>query len=210
MQLKPVLTLFSTMGKIDAPISHLPPGIPAAGQTLWHKVLGILCVVFGGGSALYAILSTVGQKAMARFSEQQMEFTGADPAAYRALMEEWSGPLTIMGAATSVVALVLLAGGVLLLLRKRTSGVVLKGWAGLKMLLLVVTTPVLASFQKANMDVAFAGALAGEGAEMAASGARIGLVVGLAVTVLWGLLLPVFVLIWFSRRKIREQVAFWS
>ena len=190
--------------------SSLPPELPTASQTIWHKVLGIICIIFGAGAALYAIGSTIGQKTMAKFSEQQMEITGADPAAYRALMDEWSGPLMIMGAASAIVALVLLAGGILLLMKKRKSATVIKSWAGLKILLLAATIPVMASFQKANTEIAFSGALAGEGAEFAAAGARIGLVVGIAVGVVWGLVLPTFVLIWFSRKKIKEQVAFWD
>lgn len=188
----------------------LPPEMPGTNQTVWHRVLGIICIVFGAGAALMSVISTVGQKTMSKFTEQQLEVTGQDPAAYAALMEEWSGKLMALGGATALVALVLAAGGVLLLLKKRKAATALKVWAGLKIALVLITIPVTAGFQKANMEVAFGGAMAGEGAEIAASATRVGLVVTIAFGVIWGLILPVFNLIWFSRKKIKEQVAFWD
>ena len=73
-----------------------------------------------------------------------------------------------------------------------------------------MTIPIQAGFQKAMDELHFAGALAGEGAEFAASAGRIWIVIAIAAGVLWGMLLPTFILVWFSRRKIREQVAFWD
>ena len=195
---------------MDNPAPSLPPEMPTADQVTWPRVLGIICIVFGAGAAIVTVVSTIGQKTMAKFSQRQMEMTGVDPAAYEALMEQYSGKLMAAGVATGLVALLLALGGVLLLLRKRKSSTALKTWAGLKIALVLITIPLNASFQKANTELAFSGALAGEGAELAAAGARIGLVVGIAFGVLWGGALPAFILVWFSRKKIKEQVAFWD
>lgn len=178
----------------DSTRSTLPLQMPLAGQARWHRVVGIICIVV-------SILSPLGQ---------QMKNAGMDGDAYQAVMTQWSGKLMMMGVGATVIALILAGGGILLLLKKRQSAVVLKTWAGLQIAFLFVTIPINAGFQKAMAELHFAGALAGEGAESAASAGRIGIVVAIAAGVLLGLLLPTFILGWFSRKKIREQVAFWD
>ncbi|MCB1094928.1 MAG: hypothetical protein KDN22_05045 [Verrucomicrobiae bacterium] len=188
--------------------STLPPQMPVAGQNIWHRVVGIICIVFGAGAALQSIVGIIGQGPMAKLAQQQM--TEASAAAHQALMTQWSGKLVVLGGATGLIALVLVVSGILLLFKKRKAVVALKTWAGLKIALLLVTIPITAGFQKAVAELQFAGALAGEGAEFAASAGRIWIVVAIAAQVIWGLILPVFILVWFSRKKIREQVAFWD
>ncbi|MDA0811800.1 MAG: hypothetical protein O3C21_05340 [Verrucomicrobia bacterium] len=195
------------MDSHDSTRSTLPPQMPLAGQTVWHRVVGVICIVFGGGAVL---ASTLGQQTMAKFSQLQMKNAGMDGDAYQALMTQWSGKLMMLGVGAAVVALILAVGGLLLLLKKRKSAVALKTWAGLRIAFLLVTIPIQAGFQKAMDELHFAGALAGEGAEFAASAGRIWIVIAIAAGVLWGMLLPTFILVWFSRRKIREQVAFWD
>jgi hypothetical protein len=175
--------------------------MPLADQTAWHRVVGIICIVFGGGALFRSIFSTLGQ---------QTERSGADLIAYQALMSQWSGKLMAMAGAAALSALILAVGGLLLLLKKRKSVMALKIWVGIKIVFLLVTIPIQAGFLKAIDGLHYTGALAGEGAEFAASDGRIWIVLKIAVEVLWSMLLPTFILIWFSRKKIREQVAFWD
>ncbi|MGK0190361.1 MAG: hypothetical protein ACI9R3_006186 [Verrucomicrobiales bacterium] len=183
----------------------LPSGM-SGNRTVWHRVLGIICIVFGAAG----LMGTVGQDALEEFALQQMEITGRDPAFYQALADAYSGRLMVMNVAAAVVATILIAGGILLLCRKRISAPVLKTWAGLKIALLFAKIPWTASYEKTTIELAYGGALAGEGAEFAASSMRKELVIGIAIGVIWGLILPVVTLAWLSRKKIRDQVAFWN
>ncbi|MCF6311876.1 MAG: hypothetical protein L3J39_05440 [Verrucomicrobiales bacterium] len=128
------------------------------------------------------------------------------------------------GAVDICLGALLFLGAMLLLFRKRFAIYVLVFWALLKMLVGVVggffnymmqqeQLPLLMEQQKKAMEKAGgAGGAAGaeQVADMVSSATEIFSTVALVAGLLWVMVLPVFILIWFIRPKIRRDMATWS
>ena len=115
--------------------------------------------------------------------------------------------LTLLALAvpTLVLALLLLALGVGILKRSRRAAKGVRAWAALKIILVVFSAYLSYMMQEAQFDAM----------RQAPAGPPPGFVdfisrAGLAFAIIWGWALPVFVLVWFNRQKIRAEVAQWS
>ncbi|MBN1513150.1 MAG: hypothetical protein JXB13_14135 [Phycisphaerae bacterium] len=183
-----------------------PTAYPAPAQpTSWPKVLGIICIVFGGLGILggvWGILSPVFNEWLASLMPPQQQ----------AAMEE-AAKVNPYPVATSLfmlaIAALLLAGGIGLVRCHGHAIGLLRGWAVIKIFWVIVGTFVGLHMTRELMEEmqkqTGSGPVPGMEAIMTA-----GFVFGVVVGILWGCALPVFVLIWFSRRKIRNEVASWA
>ena len=177
----------------------------------WPTVIGVIAIILGSLATLQGCMG-LGWPALAAL------FTSALPEEQAGMMDATTAfaPLMMISAGlTLAVAIVLLIGGIGLTKRSPRSPKTCRIWAGLKMLLVVYSSIVGYLVQQAQMeamqrmleeDPNTAGAMPGFfGTLMAIVGPVI-----LVFAIVWGWALPIFMLIWFSRRKIKAEVAQWG
>jgi amino acid transporter len=171
----------------------------------WPKIIGIIAIVFGAVASLFGVLGLLAQLMVDKLAEvvpdEQKE-------AMTASMQNQG--MNILSTVLQLGAAVLLiVGGVKLLGRKRSGVSICRAWAVLKILVVILASVISYSAVKAQMemiqnDPELANAQMPQGFFDAAAG------FGMACGALWGFALPVFMLIWFSRGKIKHEVAEWS
>ena len=182
-----------------------PIGVPApARPSTWPTAVGIVAIVFGVLGTLGACSSAMAPALMNLLKDnvppQQMQGMEA--------MGEWRGYMLALAVPTLVLALMLLALGVGILKRSRRAAKGVWAWAALKIILVVFSAYLGYMMQQAQFE-AMRQAPAGPG------GPPPGFVdffsrASLAFGIIWGWALPVFLLVWFNRRKIRTEVAQWG
>ena len=207
---------------INPPI--LPTTDPAASfrkPTVWPMVIGIIAIIIGSLGALQYVCGS-GVSVMAGFIEEKMQdFAAAQPnpgmdvqtAPFKAMREHMPSTLAA-NCSAALLSVTLLMGGIGLVRRRCWSGRTLNIWAGLKML-----HALPAAYAGYVMGQAMMEAMA-EAAQ--ASGAGVGQIppgifkffaslgpLWMVIQILWWWALPVFMLIWFARRPIREEIASW-
>ena len=177
-------------------------------KTTWPMVIGIIATILGSLATLggcFGIVSSL-------FIDQFMSLVPQGEAEeMTSALQGLKPAMIIVASLTMVLAIVLLIGGIGLLRRCGWGRRTCMTWAGLKMVL-VVGNSVLsymvqqAQFQAMAEDPNMAGNMPGFlPALMQAMG-----VVGLVIGLLWGWALPIFIFIWFSRRKIKAEIAQWG
>jgi hypothetical protein len=175
----------------------------------WPKWLGGIGLSLGIlGASFYGYQTATAEKAVA------LDLSERAPMATRANAGEvlsWVGKMAMVNGALCVVSILLCIGSVLLLLRRRGSGPTLKTWAFLKIAISAWFLYFNAGYDNALLNLVFAGpnAMAGDGAEVASSSARVETIVVLGVRALWLMALPAFVLFWFSKRTVSLRVRDW-
>ena len=201
----------TTGPQMPPPTPIVPPtdaGAIPPKPSSWPMVIGVIATILGSLAVLGGCFGLVSSL----FLDQFMSLVPQSEAAeMTSALDGLKPALIISGALTMVLAIVLLIGGIGLLRRRAWGRSTCLTWAGLKMVL-VVGNSVLsyivqqAQFQAMAEDPNMAGNMPGFlPALMQAMGA-VGLVIGL----IWGWALPIFMLIWFSRRKIKAEIAQWG
>ena len=206
--------MMTTTGPQMPPPTPMTPPTDAAispKPSSWPMVIGIIAIILG---SLATLGGCIGLGSSAMFGL----FASAMPEEQKEMMDATKAfaPLMMISAGlTMPVAIVLLIGGIGLTKRSPRSPKTCRIWAGLKMLLVVYTSIVTFLSSQAQMeamqrmleeDPNTAGAMSGFfGTLMAIIGPVI-----LVFAIVWGWALPIFMLIWFSRRKIKAEVAQWG
>ena len=197
---------------------QMPPPTPMTPPTdfhpkpsSWPMVIGVIAIVFGSLAALGGCMG-LGWPLVAGL------FTSVMPEEQAEMMDATTALMPLMMVSSGLgmpVAIVLLIGGIGLTKRKAGSPKTCKIWAGLKMLLVVYSSIVAYLVQQAQMeamqrmleeDPNASAAMPGFFGTFMAIIAPLTLVFG----ILWGWALPIFMLIWFSRRKIKAEIAQWG
>lgn len=185
--------------------------VPVKPPESWPTVIGVISIIFGslgvlsgacGGAFLLLSGPLVSMIPEAQASEMEVQLSSGLP--YPVLQ----GGVMLL---EFVISVMMLVGGIMLLRRKRSARGLLVGTAWLDLLSNTVGAVVGFLVMQAQMKSMQ------ENAEMAQQmPAGIGALVqgagGVMVFVQWLFLAiwPVFVLIWFSRSKIRESVEAWN
>ncbi len=177
----------------------------------WPTVIGIIAIIFGSLATLQGCMGLGWPLVAGLFTSAMPE----DQAEMMSITEPLMPLMIISGGLTMVIAIVLLIGGIGLTKRSPGSPKVCRIWAGSKMLLVVYASIVGYLVQQAQMEAmqrmleedpntpaAMPGFL---GTFMAVFG-PLTLVLG----IVWGWALPIFMLIWFSRTKIKAEIAQWG
>lgn len=188
------------------PAPPVTPGAIAPRPSRWPAIIGTIALVFG----ILATLGGCGGLVMMPFMEAIMESVPNQQNPGLAGLSDWK-QWTIPGSILSMALGVLLVVGGSGLLRRRGWGRrVCLGWAGLKMVLVIFMATIqyqIAIDQAEAMknDPNFQ-ALPAQFAGFMQSFSMISVI----ISVIWGWALPVFLLVWLSRRKIRDDVKTWS
>jgi hypothetical protein len=171
-----------------------PPTTPEAldleqGRSSWPTVIGVIAVILAAGGILIAVWRLLGPL-----------ITGASGAkAPPQELRHWASFSQALSVGLSVL---LLVAGVELLRRHRWGVSLARAWSIAYMILLVVFSPLtykLALLEAAKQVQKTSGMTPKVIAEF-----------GIGTSICFGCVVPVFLLIWFSRRKIRSEVATWS
>lgn len=199
----------------------IPPAVPVApptqagalavgaGPPAWPKVIGVISIVLGAGGVLLWIWSLVAMLMVDTFVKVALQF-GADP---QAPPEMWTGGY--YGKLVCLYVVLLLLAGLLLaagigLVRSRPWGAKLSVWWAWGKLAASVAF-VVASYQMQQTqmelmtrDPSFPGGGPGGGLM------SVFVLLSMLASLIWFAAFPVFVLVWFARSRIKEQVANWN
>ncbi len=185
------------------PPTYPQPFVREAAPSSWPKVIGIIAIVLGSVAALFGLLGMFAPALTEALSKNM-------PPEQQRLMEvtkQYSTALTLVSLISAVIGTVLLVAGIGLLKRLRRG----------------VKLAIVWSIAKIAYELAYAGLnyriqiqtwdamkddpnLSTVGGGMAGGLAWVTAV----ATLLFGCAFPIFMLIWFSRRKIKEETASWS
>ncbi len=162
-----------------APTEAAPP------RSAWPIAVGVISIVWGAFGLVCIPINLVSEVALSDYVEQQWQF----PAWFRS----WSIVQSLLLIAIDAV---LLVGGIMLVKRRAAAAGIhfAYGWSALALTVIGVSFTLVAI-----PDIS--GRM--EEAE------RIALWVGLVVGTALGVAYPIFCLIWFRRRKIREEIRTW-
>ena len=192
--------------------SMTPPSDP--GELLpstWPTAIGVIAIVLGGvgalGGCLGAFLPLFFDLIRRIVPEGQV--TGLEG------MMDWVVWIVAVSIAAMLIAVLLLVAGIGITKRRAWGPKVALVWAGLKMIFVIVHSVAGYLIQIAQFE-AMQEAMANDQNMPAGMGAFMGSLMqafgifGLLIGVLWGWALPVFLFIWFARKKIRTETAGWA
>jgi hypothetical protein len=186
----------------------MPGVMPPASAPVWPTVIGVIAAVLGAMGALGGAWGIVGSMMMGWLPAAMPKLPAGqpDPTQFFKVMLDWRPWLIAVSTVTLLVALWLLCGGILLMMRHAAARPALIWWSVAKMALVVGASAVNYQVNQAQMAAMqqSGGMLAGMSSMMGALGA-----IGMAVSIAWGWALPVFMLTWMLRPRIRQQVAAW-
>ncbi len=205
----------TTTGPPMPPPTPMTPPTDAAAippkQSTWPTVIGIIAIIFGSLATLGGCMGLGWPLVAGLFTSVMPE----DQAEMMNTTEPLMPLMMISGGLTMVIAIVLLIGGIGLTKRSPGSPKTCRIWAGLKLLLVVYTSILGYLVQQAQME-AMQQMLEDDPNASAAMPGFFGTmmdIIGpltLVFGIIWGWALPIFMLIWFSRRKIKAEIAQWG
>lgn len=200
--------------------SMSPPTIPGPiemgeAPSQWPKVIGVLAIVFGvlgaiGGlcAGLGALSTDILKKIMSMAPQQP----GVDQTAQLDVAAQYQGLSLLNAFATVSIAVLLIFGGAQLLKRQSVSRTTLLVWAVVKIVAVVAGSVLAFVIQQKQMELAIQQMNAGSTTAPIPAAGIMKLIgaFGIGIAVLWGWALPVFLLIWLNRGKIKQEVAGWG
>lgn len=192
---------------IDGAIAHPPvmPGIVIPPRSSWPTVMGVIAIVFGAAATLQGIAGALVQLILPSTSVFRGATGGVDMFAG---MEQWRPWLLAVNAGVSLLGALLLFGGVWLTMRRRSARGLIMCWAVAKIALVCLSSYIGYQVGQAQMT-----AVTQSGVNVPVNmGAMMPImnIVGVVFGIAWGWMLPVFMLIWLMRRKIRNETASWA
>jgi hypothetical protein len=197
----------------------VPPPLAKPPASTWPKTIGVIAIIFGVGGIFQGILSP-----LSLFLTRQQMQAFVDQGADQASVDEYLARLTTNAylslAVYLVLAVLLLTGGILLLKRRKVASPLLQTWGVLKILAGGFILFRMTSLTQLQMAIIMESTLAtaSKGGAGASGGADMAMVnqfttyavwAGLGFGFLWLAILPVFLIIWFNRRKVMDQMKTW-
>ncbi len=169
------------------PPSQTPPPQKAPSKSSWPTAIGVISIVLGSLGLICTPLSALVNKFNPQAKDMQAKFP-----------DWWMTYSTASLPVGIALAVLLLVAGICLLKRIHASRALHLTYAGANIAWAVigsimVITVLFPSFLESDMPKAVA------------MGAIGGAIVGMAFGMVW----PIFLLVWFRRRKIRQQVQGW-
>ena len=187
-----------------------PPSDPAEvppSPSTWPTAIGVIAIVLGGVGALGGCVGAFSPLFMGMMQSivPEGQVTGLES------MMDWAVWLVAVSIVSMLIAVLLLVAGIGVIKRRAWGPKVALVWAGLKMIFVIVHSVAGYLIQIAQFE-----AMANDQNMPAGMGAFVGSLMqafgifGLLIGVLWGWALPVFLFIWFARKKIRTETAGWA
>lgn len=214
-------------GAADAE-QQVPPPLPAAPPTMpgvltipdrpatWPSVVGIICIVLGALGVLGGMWG-IASNVMVLLGTMPVQAMGAGPAEPDLVPKiESMMPVIIAGEVFKfALGVALIVVGWMINSRRAAARPAAIWWSLAKIVVTIIGTAFAAWMQYVIMTEVTRAVTDDPNAPPQMQGVMTGvLAVTLALTILWGLawgcMLPAFLLIWFSRAKVKGQVARWA
>ena len=178
------------------------PGTIASPQrpANWPTAIGTIAIVFGTLGTLGGLLGALSPVTIAIFSEFMLP--GQEEGLQQTMA--WSVAYGIGG---MIIAILLLIAGIRLRSRRRQAVVLIRTWAIVKILLSVGGTVI--GYQSVQLQME---AIQNDPSSPIMNTGIMGTfgMVGMVVGLLWAFVLPVFMLAWFARKKIKSETESWA
>lgn len=184
--------------QVELPSRTMPAPAPS-----WPSVLGILALLLGLFGTLVGAFAVLSPLVMSFWAQ----FVPAEGRTGLAVAERWTTWTVASGGLATGLSLLLMVAGIGLLLRRRWACALLQTWAVLRMILAVGQVGVAYVIQQetlASMSQQMPAPMPAQ--QYVQLFALLGMVISLA----WYWALPVFLLIWLARGRLREHVAEWT
>lgn len=199
-----------SMDTLPPPIGATAPG--AAPTPKWPKIIGIIAIIFGSGGLLSGVIGPLSmlmvRTQMEGFVKQGADQTKVDDYLARLAQITYSSAI-----ANALIGIILLTGGILILRHRRTGSPTLQTWSFLKIVVGGLFLFKSVSLSRLQMEIMMSSnAMGGAGsaeAQMIGSITSYAVWAGMAFGFLWLAALPVFVLIWFNRAKVKQDIRAW-
>lgn len=188
------------------PIPPIQPGpmVSAKPASNWPTVIGIIAMVFGGLGILGGAWGVVGS-----LMPGLLHFAAGPENRMFEVMSKWTTWNVAMSIITITVAALLLTAGIKLLKRRPDAPGWCRTWAVVK-ILLVLVVGIVNYFYQQDLYAAMEDTQGPGGRPaMAFPVMKAVAAASVAFSLLWGWALPVFMLIWFGRQKIKAETADW-
>ncbi|MEM6854903.1 MAG: hypothetical protein AAF593_10895 [Planctomycetota bacterium] len=159
--------------------------------------------MLGAGGIMFGLLGMLGPATNTVFRD----LSPPEQAAVYDAQTQYQWIAVGISTAATLIALLLLWGGIALLKRRATAIRLLKTWAVLKLLLTLPMVVFQGFVQSATWDAMAAQPSAPAVPEMIST---IMVVFTVTIGLIWSAAFPVFVLIWFRRKKITAEIRSWA
>ncbi|MFW6058903.1 MAG: hypothetical protein ACODAQ_01900 [Phycisphaeraceae bacterium] len=199
----------SSQAELSAIEPSAPPTVRGAQAgarrpSRWPTVLGIISIVLGA----LGLLGLIWQMAMPFVMEPFLNSLGPPGTAQTQELAVQRHPLMLASNVFQfVLAAILLAVGVLLIRRRALARRLGLTWAWLDIVAVVLGLTINYVLQQAHWAEQQAAGSATPGMQ---NFEQVGLIIGSLVGLVFGCALPVFMLIWLSRAKVKAEVVEWD
>ena len=201
-------------GPISPPIRAGALGVIER-PSVWPMVLGVISIVFGLGAALiYGICSPVMTLLMPLLADSFQGVPGAEmSAAQMEAMNDMKWPILGMNLLLGLVGAALLVAGIGMVRRRWWCMRWAVGWAIVKIIITIPNGLLGRHINKTQFEAMQEGAANTTGAPPPPAAMFTAMdylsEIGIIISVIWSLALPIFFLVWFCRSKIRSEIAAW-
>jgi cytochrome c biogenesis protein CcdA len=186
------------------PFNTAPPALESPKS--WHRTLGTIAIIFGSLGLLQGVIAPFTLLIVERQMQAAVKM-GAEQEAVDSYLAQLK-TVSYLGAATYfLLGILLLVGGILLLRKRSASATILKIWAVLKIAGGAFILFKNSSLTKMQMELMFSSQ--GKEAEVVGSIATYAVWFGIIFGMIWLCALPIFLLVWFNRSKIKQDIATW-
>jgi hypothetical protein len=186
-----------------------PSDLPGPKRS-WNRTIGGIALIFGILGLLGALIAPVSltfTKIMMKTFEEQ----GADSADVADYIEKLSSLSMMSTIGLAILGIMLAVGGIFLMKTKRLGSPLLKIWAVLKIVFGIFVNYKNYGLTQQQMKIQTSvGGMDPTAAEMTESITNIAVLVGMIFGTLWVIALPVFLLIWLNRSKIKTDISAWE
>ena len=184
------------MTEYSGVLPRVSAAAPPSGKSTWSKVIGIISIVFGGlGLLCQSVSMTINA-----FTKSVAYRQGA----YNARPEWFSTYLIVSSVVGIVVSVLLLSGGICLLRRRRSGRSLHVTYGILAIATTIITQIISVVFIYPPMFHSLVGS------NVAEIGEKAGTIGGIIFGAVYSLAYPIFLLVWFSRKRIKQEVATWG
>ena len=186
-----------------------PSDLPGPKRS-WNRTVGVIALIFGILGFLGALIAPVSLR-FTKIMMKTFEEQGADSADVADYIEKLSSLSMMSTIALAILGIMLAVGGIFLMKTKRLGSPLLKIWAVLKIVFGIFVNYKNYGLTQQQMEIQTSvGGMDPTAAEMTESITNIAVLVGMIFGTLWVIALPVFLLIWLNRSKIKTDISTWE
>jgi hypothetical protein len=171
----------------------------------WPKAIGVIAIILGVLGLLQGLFGVIGQL----FAEKIAAMMPEEQRAGMQVSAEWKLWMVLDAAARVALGILLIVGGAKLARRNRAGIRLCRTWAVLKILVVGYAT-VIGLLSMESQMAAMRDTPGFQQSGLSPQMMEAVIKIGVAAVALWGIALPIFLLIWFARRSVKEEALRWE